>query len=292
MNGTIKRSKALLLMACLGVSFLFLVACATQTPSPTPNSLEAGGGQPAPQAEIGAPSGALPGMVDSGYMNRTGVTYMPAINSGDTNNAGITVSGQGMASGVPDLATLNLGVEAFRDTVQAARDDAASAMDDVVKVLKGRGIEDRDIQTSSFNISPRYDRNGQSITGYQVNNQLTVRIRDLDAVGSIIDDVTAAGGNLTRFQGISFSIENTKPLEKAAREAAVKDLMDKANQLATLAGVNLGKPISINESGGLTPLQVTYFDRAGMAEAAAAPTPIMAGELDVIVSLQAVFAIQ
>jgi uncharacterized protein YggE len=204
---------------------------------------------------------------------------------------GISVSGQGEASGAPDLATVSLGVEAVRDTVQAAREDAAAAMNQVIAVLRDRGIEDQDVQTSFFNIYPMYDRDGQNITGFQVSNQVTVKIRDLNAVGSIIDKVVAAGGNLTRFQGVSFSIESPKPLEEQARAAAVADLMAKANQLANLTSIQLGSLVSISESGGV-PDAMPVAERAALAQDTASVTPIVPGEVDVRVNLEATFAIE
>jgi uncharacterized protein YggE len=133
----------------------------------------------------------------------------------------VSVSGQGEAIGVPDLATMSLGVEAFETTVQAVSAAAAAVMDKMIAVLKDRGVEERDIQTSSFNISPRFEvvkpNTPPKLTGYQISNRITVKIRDLDAVGSITDEVVAAGDDLTRFQGISFSIENPKSLEEQAR---------------------------------------------------------------------------
>ena len=88
---------------------------------------------------------------------------------------------------------------------------------------------------------PPIDRNGQGIIGFQVSNQLTVKIRNLGMVVKIIDDVTLAGGDLTRFQGANFSIEDSKPLEEQPRAAAVSDMVAKANQLVNLSGVQLGK---------------------------------------------------
>jgi uncharacterized protein YggE len=164
-------------------------------------------------------------------------------------------------------------------------------MNQVIAELRQQGIEDRDIQTSFFSIHQRYDREGQNVIGFTVSNQVTVKVRDLSSVGTIIDEVTAAGGDSTRFQGISFSIENTKPMEEQARAAAVADLTAKANQLADLTGVRLGSLVSITETGGVTPLSVPMAERA-FFDQAAAPTPILAGQVDVMVTLQAVFAIE
>ena len=130
------------------------------------------------------------------------------------------------------------------------------------------------------------------IIGYEVNNQLTVRIRDLDAVGEVIDAVTEAGGDLIRFQGINFTIEDSDALQVQARTAALQDVMAKANQVATITGVQLGKLIHVSETGGSPRIEPLAMARSAFAIAEAAPTPIMAGELDVIVTVQALYAIE
>ncbi len=81
-------------------------------------------------------------------------------------------------------------------------------------------------------------------------------------------------------------------MEEQARAAAVADMVAKANQLATLSGVQLGKPYYISETGGFSPLRVAYAEAAFFDQAVGAPTPIQAGEVDVTVSIQAMFAIQ
>jgi hypothetical protein len=286
---TIKaRNKRILTLLGMGLALVFLVACASQTPSPTGN---AGTSNNQPSPTVAPISGTESSGNGDASTERNSVSVAPGLVSHNGQINGISVTGQGQASGVPDLATINLGVEASRDTVQAARDDAAAAMAQVIAVLKEQGILDRDIQTSFFSIHPRYDREGQNVIGFQVSNQVTVKVRDLNRVGTIIDEVTAAGGNLTRFQGINFSIENTKPLEEQARAAAAEDMTAKANQLASLMGVELGSPVSIVESGGLQPLSFAGAERA-FFDQAAAPTPLMAGEVDVMVTVQAVYAIQ
>ena len=105
-----------------------------------------------------------------------------------------------------------------------------------------------------------------------------------------VDEVTAAGGDLIRFQGVRFSIEDTEALEDEARAAAVEDLLAKASQIAALAGVELGRLVYISESGGPIVNPLLRAESAVFA-AAAAPTPIQIGELSVNVSLQGAFAI-
>ena len=117
-------------------------------------------------------------------------------------------------------------------------------------------------------------------------------MRDLDEAGSVIDEVTAAGGDLIRFNGINFTIDDTDALQDQARAAAIGDMMDKANQVASLTGVELGKLINISETGGQPRVAFESLERVAFAASAkSAPTQIMGGELEVTVTVQALYAI-
>ena len=217
--------------------------------------------------------------------------------------AGIWVTGEGTITMEPDLALLNLGVETDAETVKEAREEAAIAMTAVIDALKARGVADIDIQTRSFNIFPQYDfvevikdgrRTGQQVlVGYRVSNSAVAKLRDLDSVGEAIDAVADAGGNAIRINGISFTVEDTKPLTVNLRADAVADALAKAEQFANLTGVSLGRLVFISESGRATPV-VQDFAQRGIAleKTAAAPSPIGGGELEIRMSVQAVFEIQ
>jgi uncharacterized protein YggE len=219
-------------------------------------------------------------------------------------NSGIWVSGQGSITLEPDLALLNLGVDTTNKTVATARAEAATAMNAMITSLKSNGVADLDIQTQFFNISPQYQwtevfdngirTNKQVLTGYKVTNSVSVKIRDMENVGPIMDDVAEAGGDATRINGIKFTVEDTSPLMVQLREEAVADAMAKANQFATLTNVGLGRLMYITESSGGTP-QIMAFPEADFARAAssfAPATSISGGELEITMSVQAVFAIQ
>lgn len=319
MKSIFNRPGGIITLIAILSSILFLLACVSQTPVASPES-EAVEARPADSGVVeAAPS--KPG-IPSNQANQPGDVALARGNSalqgsfqgsvamaGDA-ETGISVTGSGKASAAPDLAVLSLGVEAFAASVAQARDQGAGAMDQVVNLLLASGIAEKDIQTRHFNISPRYtsreitrclgadqtdcfkDRE-RIITGYQVTNQLSVQVRDLDEVGTLIDQVTAAGGDLIRFQGVSFSIEDTKALEIEAREAAAADLMAKATQIADLTGVTLGKPVFIAEVSRSAPktLAIASAQRFD-GIAAAVETPILTGELDVVITLQARYAIQ
>ena len=207
---------------------------------------------------------------------------------------GISVAGTASISLTPDIATLVLGVEAIDETVAQARADAAEAMAGIVDVLTASGIADDDIQTTHLSIQPQYDYSTETrkLIGFSVNNIVNVTVRDIGVVGTVIDQSVAAGGDLTRVQSIYFSVDDTSPYEKQLVEDAVKDATDKAQHLADLTGVTLGKPISITYGGG-SPYPI--FDdspRFAMAESAAFDTSISPGEVETSITVSIIFAIE
>lgn len=210
---------------------------------------------------------------------------------------GLSVSGEGKVKAAPDVAILSLGIEAQETTVAAAQREAASAMDKVMKALKGDGVADKDIQTTQFSIYPvrRWVEKEEKevIVGYRVTNMVTAKIRQIDKAGDIIDDVAEAGGNLTRIQDIGFTVDDPIPYYRQAREKAVQDAAAKAKQLADLAGVKLGKPLYITEGGGYVPPFVRQNVYARMEAAPApAPTPISPGELEFQLNVSIVYDIR
>lgn len=208
--------------------------------------------------------------------------------------AGIWVTGQGEVTVVPDVAILSLGVEAQAITVQQAMDEAAIAMDQVMAALRANGVAERDIQTQWFNIYPVrdwIDEGREILIGYRVSNTVSAKIRDVAATGSIIDRVAEAGGDLARIQGVSFTVDDPSQYHSEARAKAIADAQAKAQHLAALAGVDLGRPFYISESGGFVPIYRDYG--YGMLEAGVVPpTPISPGETEVTLTVQMAFAIE
>lgn len=226
----------------------------------------------------------------------------PSTASGQTSNInlnsqqnGIWVTGQGEVSVKPDIAIINLGIESEDDSVVTARDRAAAAMSDVMDALSANGIEDKDIQTQYFNIQQvrTWDRETEKeiVTGYRVTNTVTVTIRDTEKVGTIIDTVADAGGDLTRINGISFSIDDPDEYYEEARKEAMADAKKKAEQLAQLANVNLGAATYISEGMFYAPVARSAIDMA-YEEAAGYSTSISPGELDISLSIQVAYAIK
>ena len=224
------------------------------------------------------------------------ITTSPVIQN-SSQQTGIWVNGYGKVSATPDLANLSLGIEAQATTVSEARNQAAEAMDKVLATLKDSGIDEKDIRTSRFSIYPvrKWDRQTEEekLVGFRVSNMVDAKIRELEKVGQIIDSVAEAGGDLTRIQGISFTVEDPTSYYNEARGKAFADAKAKAQQLASLAGITLGKVTYITESSGYYSPRMEMPVMVEKALGAPAPiTPISPGEQEISVSVQVGYAIE
>jgi hypothetical protein len=208
----------------------------------------------------------------------------------DREPSGVTVAGQGSALGVPDVAVLTLGVEAEAATVGEARTQAASAMDAMLQALKDGGVDEDDIQTVRFSVQPRYDfeDNRQVLRGFVVTNVATAKVREIDTAGELVDAALAAGGDLSRVDSIGFTIDDPSELEAEARRLAVEEARRRAETLADAAGAELGRVLSITESGGAVPVPGGEVP-VGRDEG---ETPIEPGEIEVQVQVQVVYELK
>jgi uncharacterized protein YggE len=204
----------------------------------------------------------------------------------------IAVTGHGKAEGTPDLMTITLGVETRGATAAAALADNNERANRLIAVLHDKGVEKKDLQTSNLSVYPMFDQKGQRITGYTVNNTLTARVRGLDNAGPIIDAAAFATGDAIRFDGVSFSIDDTSEVIAQARQDAVKRAIDQARQLARASGTKLGKIRSIDETNReTTPVVYPQAFAADMARSAQAGAPIEPGSQELTVDVTVVFDI-
>ncbi len=206
----------------------------------------------------------------------------------------IQVSGQAQVQAVPDQALINLGVTNAAATAAEAMDATSKALTEVIAKLRDQGVEARDIQTQQLSLNPVWSQkvdtstgqNRNHITGFSASNILAVRVKDMDKLGAILRVVVGDGAN--EFQGLRFSVQDPKPLIDQARSGAVKDAMDRAQQLATAAGVQLGDVLTISENS------VQPYARGANARFAAmesAPVPIESGEVSYQSTVSMVFTI-
>lgn len=188
----------------------------------------------------------------------------------------ITLTGEGKVIGVPDVANIQLGYSVEKPAVAAAQKDNTDKMNSLIdKLKKDFKIDAKDIQTANYYISPQYDwSNGRQILrGYSVSQNLNVKVRQMDKVSSIIEAAGAIG--LNQVGNLSFAIDNPEALKQQAREQALAQAKEKAETLANVVGVKLGKIISFSESENTNPPVPIYaMDKsvAGLGGGAVAPT--------------------
>jgi uncharacterized protein len=195
----------------------------------------------------------------------------------------ISISGHGEVRVVPDLAVVTVGVTSQAATAREALDANTKSMKALLDTLKKAGIEDRDMATSNFSVSPRIDYNNSGsssnnqppkVVGYDVNNMVTITVRKIDELGELLDVAVSTGSNTVN--GISFSVSKPDDMLTEARKLAVRDARSKAETYAAAGGFKLGNIVSLSEGTAYQP-PMPYMAKAARAEAADA-VPIAQGE--------------
>jgi len=199
-----------------------------------------------------------------------------------TNARQVTVIGSGEVQGVPDTLTADVGIEVVAPDVTAAMNQSSDRQRAVIDALTARGIAAEDISTTTVSLQPQYG-DKSAITGYQAGNSIRVTIRELDAASSTLSTIVTAGGNATRINSVSYSIEDDSKLLSDARARAFNDAKNRAQQYAELSGLTLGRVISISEAPGGAPPPV-----AG-GQGVAADVPLQPGQQTVSFSVTAVW---
>ncbi len=168
---------------------------------------------------------------------------------------GITVTGHGEATAVPDTLTADLGVAVLAPDVGTAFDTTARQIGAIISAITAAGVPAGDIQTRDLSVQPEYDHRSDvpALRGYRVSQMLNVAIRDVASAGAAIGAAASAGGDDFRVGGLVFGVDRTSDLSDVARAAAWADARHRAEHLARLAGVELGAPIAVTESDGGTP---------------------------------------
>ncbi len=204
----------------------------------------------------------------------------------------ITVSGEGAAAASPDMAILSIGVRTEAKTAAAALRQNSTNMASTIKKLKDLNIADRDLQTSGLSINPNYNyKSGGSspqIIGFIASNTITVKLRDLDKAGAVIDQAVQSGAN--SLGGIQFTFSDPKPLMESARKNAVASAQAKAKLYADAAGVNLGRVITIQDGYVSSPSPQPVMARMSME--ADSSVPIQAGESAITATVSIIYAIE
>lgn len=271
-NQTINISRYWLLLVIALVSSLVSVSCTDTSSDPL--------------------QGGLPTVVSIDANRSTALGQR----SGD---AGIVVTGIGVATGEPDIAIIAISVESIAKSVKTARQRAASSMEDILTVLTASGINDNDINTVQFRVDPQYDYeeelSGRTrttkriLSGFRVINSLSVTLREIEKLGNVIDGSLGAAGDTARIDSISFSVADASDLANKARRLAVNDALEKAKLYSLEAGVYRGKLLHLIETGGQPVPKAMRSMAMGAVEGAG--TPFAPGSFKIETKIQATFAI-
>ncbi|MDX6805680.1 SIMPL domain-containing protein [Terrihabitans rhizophilus] len=207
-----------------------------------------------------------------------------------------SISGQGTAYAAPDIAVLTSGVVTEANTAREALDANTAAMEKLLASLKSSGLEERDIATSGFSVQPRYvyaqkpdgTQEAPRITGYEVRNTVTVKVRDLAKLGGILDRVVTEGSN--QIDGLAFDIADKKSVLDEARRKAFEDARAKAELFAQAAGVKLGRVRELTDNVVAPPMPPRpQMMRAEMAKSA--DVPVARGEQEIEAGVNVIWEI-
>lgn len=210
----------------------------------------------------------------------------------------ITVSGEGRAFAVPDIAEISVGVSTGRQaTAAAAMEKLKTDMDSVIAAAKEEGVEEKDIRTESFWLNPAYDwQDGRQIPrGFEASQSVRIKVRDIDNVSAVLGATTAGGAN--QAGSVNFTVDDPEEKRAEAREEAIEEAKAKAEVLADQLGVSLGEIKSFNEGfGGGVPPPI-YYERmavgmGGGSDAANQASPLPAGEQEMVVTVNITYELE
>ena len=219
---------------------------------------------------------AVPTMPQAAFAQQTASTAQPVV---------IDVAATGSVDAVPDLAILNAGVETRAPTAAAALAEANRRIESILSALARAGVEERDIQTSRVNLNPQFDysdRREPQLTGYAAGNSVTVRFRDIEKAGTIVDALVQAGAN--NVNGPNFTFADSDPLLDRARLEALKVGAARARTYAAALGKQDVRLIYVAEGGGAgmppPPMPMAMADQA-ITVTGSRKVPLRPGEQEI-----------
>jgi uncharacterized protein YggE len=206
----------------------------------------------------------------------------------------LSVNGQGSVTVRPDVAVITMGAVVRRETAQQAFTDANTLVGSLTEFLTSQGIAERDITTRQFSLSPEFSRpEGDSaprVVAWRGSNLISVKIRDFNTIGAVIDGAVRILGNDAQLSGITFTVEDTDAVARQARDQAVAEARTRAEQLAAAAGVRLVRILSITETSAPPPMPLPAADVAA-APVARAVAEVAPGEQTITVTVEVVYEI-
>ena len=205
----------------------------------------------------------------------------------------ITISGEGSVFVRPDIATVSVGVTKINKEAGEAQKQVTVVMNKVAEFLEDNGIQEKDVKTTTYDISPNYEylpNRAPRITEYRVHHVFQVKIRDLIKVGEILSGVGAVGAN--DIGSLAFTVDDPDVSKKEARAEAIKEAKDKAKVLSKQLGVRLKKITSYYESEGFSDTIFYESSEFGRGGDYPAPVPIPTGENEIKVNVSITYEIK
>ncbi|HET9877536.1 MAG TPA: SIMPL domain-containing protein [Mycobacterium sp.] len=229
------------------------------------------------------------GVVALSVVTISGCDAGPGSAGGDQRQ--VTVVGSGQVQGVPDTLTADAGIEFAASDATTAMNQANEREQTVIDALVDAGVDRKDISTTQVSLQPQYgspDSTGApTITGYRAGNTIRVKVAP-DSASQVLAVIVSNGGDATRINSVSYSIEDDSQLVKDARARAFQDAKDRAEQYAQLSGLRLGRVISISEVPGGAP-PPTVLPTPAPRSAMATPVPLEPGQQTVSFSVTTVW---
>ena len=198
------------------------------------------------------------------------------------------VSAEGKTTAVPDIAEINLGIQAQKATVQEAQKEANEKINQITNELKKLGIKEEFIKTTRYNVYPNYNyQNGQKITGYDVNISLRVKVKDFDKINQAIDAATKLGANQIGQLNFTIDDERLEELKMEARKEAIERAKKKAKEIARAGDLRLGRIVNISENvvSPFPPIYPRGTIGLGKIEEKEETTQIQPGESEITISI-------
>lgn len=208
---------------------------------------------------------------------------MRYIGSGVSASNTITVSGEGEVTAVPDTATFSVTILERAETVAEAQEIATAKSNDIVAYLESEGIDEKDVQTADYSVYPEYEYSTrtcaideycvpgkQTLIGYQVSQTITIKVRDTEQAGDLLTGVGELGAS--QVSGLSFTIDDEEALQASARDEAIAQAKEKADELARALGVRVVRIVGFSENGSYPPMPYALGRGAANFDAVAQET--------------------
>lgn len=207
----------------------------------------------------------------------------------------IVVSAEGKAYAKPDVAIINLGVKTEAVKSEDAVNKNNEKMNAIIKAVKGLGVDEKDIQTTEYNLSPVYnytEASGRVLTGYSLDQQITVKVRSFDKISSVLDAGTANGAN--NVGNLQVTVDNPDAVKAEARQNAIEKAKAKAAEMAKNSGLKIGKVVDVQESGDYYPSPVMYNSAQDMMKATGSGVApeIQAGQKEVSITVSLTYQVK